>query len=99
MPKLKKAPAPTPPPSAVPEVPIHLKVGLTVAEAAELSGIGATMLRQRISEGRLRVVRNGRSIIIPRAELDRYLAKELVLDPFVAVWLGTVNAQREASAS
>jgi excisionase family DNA binding protein len=77
MPKLKKAPAPTPMPQpAVTEVPLHLRAGLSVAEAAALSGIGQTVLRALIAEGRVKAVRLGRALVIPRTALDAFLDQE-----------------------
>lgn len=49
------------------------KAGLTVREAAIVSGIGETELRRRIDADAIPVVRVGRRIIIPRTRLLAYL--------------------------
>jgi hypothetical protein len=56
------------------------KLGLTVAEAAALSGVGQAELRRRCaapetSPVHLRHVRIGRKILIPRAELERLMSE------------------------
>ncbi|MFZ5787196.1 MAG: helix-turn-helix domain-containing protein [Acidobacteriota bacterium] len=56
------------------------KLGLTVEEAAALSGIGQAELRRRCaapetSPHHLPHVRLGRKIVIPRAELERLIAR------------------------
>jgi len=79
MPRLR-APIPAPvqvpqlPP--VPPVPLEAKVGLSTAEAAELCGLGETLLRREIAARRLKVIRIGRALIIPRTELDAWIARE-----------------------
>ena len=80
MPRLRPqppAPIPTPPPQPPAlAVPLHLKAALTVPEAVTLSSIGKGTLYQLIAEGRIKVVRLGRAIVIPRLELDAFLARE-----------------------
>jgi excisionase family DNA binding protein len=76
MPRLR---IPTPAPIQVPQVqpvPLADKLGLSVAEAAELSGLGETMIRAEISAGRLKVARIGRAIVISKIELEAWLARE-----------------------
>jgi len=52
---------------------------LTVKEAAGLLGIGVNSAYEAIARGELPHIRIGRSIRIPRAALERFLAgKELV---------------------
>jgi transposase len=56
-----------------PEVPVHLKAGLSVAEAAAMSGESESSIRRLVREGVLaRAPYTGR-VIIARAELDRWL--------------------------
>ena len=77
MPRLRAPlPAPVQMPPQVPPVPLAEKLGLTVAEAAELCGLGETMLRAEYTAGRLKVVRIGRAIVISRVELEAWLARE-----------------------
>jgi excisionase family DNA binding protein len=78
MPKLRTPiPAPVqvqPPP--VPPVPIADKAALTVLEAAELMSLGSTSVRLLIKANKLRAVRVGKALIIPRREIERYLEAE-----------------------
>jgi len=79
MPRLRApipAPVQVPQPPPVPPVPLEAKVGLSALEAAELCGLGETLLRREIAAGRLRVIRIGRALIIPRTELDAWIARE-----------------------
>ena len=45
----------------------------TTADAVTYSGLSERMLRRRIADGTLPVVRFGRSVRIRRSALDRYL--------------------------
>ncbi len=45
----------------------------TVVEAAEEIGVHHLTLRKAIARGEIRAVRVGRRIVIPQAELDRFL--------------------------
>jgi excisionase family DNA binding protein len=51
-------------------------VGLSVAEAGELCGLGETLLRREITAGRLKVIWIGRALIVPRTELDAWISRE-----------------------
>ena len=51
-------------------------MGLSVAEAAELCGLGETLLRREITAGRLKVIWIGRALIVPRTELDAWISRE-----------------------
>jgi hypothetical protein len=51
-------------------------VGLSVAEAGELCGLGETLLRREITAGRLKVIWIGRALIGPRTELDAWISRE-----------------------
>jgi len=70
----RHTPAPQPPP--VLPVPPEVKVGLSVAEAGELCGLGETLLRREITAGRLKVIWIGRALIVPRTELDAWISRE-----------------------
>jgi len=70
------APVQVPQPPPVTPVPLEAKVGLSAAEAAELCGLGETMLRREIAVGRLKVIRIGRVLLVPRTELDAWMARE-----------------------
>ena len=50
-----------------------IKIGLSIEEAAELTGIGRTRLFQEIKEGRLIVAKVGRRTIVPVARLEQWL--------------------------
>ncbi len=52
------------------------RLGYTVAEAAAVTSIGRDRLRLEIAAGRLRTVRSGRRIVIPRRELESYMERE-----------------------
>lgn len=49
---------------------------LGVRDAARRLGIGRDVCYQLVREGRLRAVRVGRRILIPRAELERFVERE-----------------------
>lgn len=77
MPRLKpQLSAPPPPPPSLPPVPLGDKAALTAPEAADILSLGQTTVRQLIATGRLKVVRIGRALIIPRTEIDQFLARE-----------------------
>jgi excisionase family DNA binding protein len=56
---------------------IDAKAAYGVAETAELLSLGLTSTRAQVKEGRIRIVRLGRAIIIPRTEIDAFLAREV----------------------
>lgn len=45
----------------------------TVVEAADVIGVHHLTLRKAIARGEIRAVRVGRRVLIPKAELDRFL--------------------------
>lgn len=47
-----------------------------VAEAAELLGLGRNTTYDLVRSGRLRSVRVGRRLVIPRSEIDAFLERE-----------------------
>jgi excisionase family DNA binding protein len=50
---------------------------LTVAEAREVSGLPRDLLSRLIRERRIRVIKSGgRRLLIPRIELERFIARE-----------------------
>jgi excisionase family DNA binding protein len=53
-----------------PMVPIDRRVFLTIAEAAEFTGLPASFLRRLIADSTLKAFRTGRAWRIPRAELE-----------------------------
>src|SRR3954470_2205971 len=72
-------PAPAEPAIARPEpptVPLHLKLNLTIEEAAAYSGYSEHVLRQAIAAGTVKASRGGprRSLIIRRASLESFNA-------------------------
>ena len=54
---------------------MEMKLGLTVDEAAEYTGIGRNTIRQLISWKKLPVLHIGRKIIIRRDVLESFIAK------------------------
>lgn len=48
-------------------------LGLSVAEASQLTGVGEGELRRRINSGELRVIRVGRKLRIPASRLVEWL--------------------------
>jgi excisionase family DNA binding protein len=50
---------------------------LPVPSTARALGIGTTKTRELIASGELRSVRIDRRLLVPRAEIDRYVAKKL----------------------
>ena len=63
------------------EIRLQTKLGLSVAEAASVTGIGETELRSRIaapehSTRHIRVLRIGRKIVVPRSECERLLREQ-----------------------
>jgi excisionase family DNA binding protein len=49
------------------------QLGLTVAQVAELTTLHPQTVRQLVREGRLRSVRVGRRVTVPRTEVERFL--------------------------
>lgn len=56
--------------------PPIMKEALTVVETAEAISLGRTTVFRLIREGRIKVVRCGRSIIVPRTEIQAFLQAE-----------------------
>ena len=50
------------------------KMGLTIEEAAEVSGIGRNTMRQLVEWGKLPVLKVGRKTIIRTDTLERFMA-------------------------
>ncbi len=50
-----------------------LKKAYSVAEAAEELGVSQWLVREAIRRGEIRSIRIGKRIIIPAAEIDRFL--------------------------
>jgi excisionase family DNA binding protein len=51
-------------------------LNFTIAEVAELANVSTATLRQEVRRGRLRFVRIGRRILIPRMEVARLVGLE-----------------------
>lgn len=54
-------------------VPLHLKLALTVPEAAALVSLSDTALRRLIDQGVIAKVPHTDRVLIARAELDRWI--------------------------
>ena len=50
-----------------------IKMGLTIEEAAECTGIGRTTMRKLVDGGKLPVLKVGRKTIIRRDTLERFM--------------------------
>lgn len=55
---------------------IQAPFAFNVAEAARYIGLGETKFRELLRDGTIGFRRAGRRVIIPRAELDRFLIAE-----------------------
>ena len=55
----------------------HACLTLTVTEAAQLLGIGRNSAYDLVRSGRLRSIRMGRRLIIPRQEIENFLEREM----------------------
>jgi len=64
-----------PEPSAIP------KLAYTIEEASEALNMGKSMTFSLINEGRLRVVRLGRKILVPVTECQAFLEREISRTP------------------
>ena len=51
-----------------------IKIGMTIEEAAEVSGIGRNTMRRLVEWGKLPVLKVGRKTIIRRDTLERFMA-------------------------
>lgn len=56
------------------------RLTLDVVEVAELLGLGRNTTYTLLRSGRLRSVRVGRRLVIPRSEIDAFLARETFED-------------------
>jgi excisionase family DNA binding protein len=56
------------------------RITLDVADAAELLGLGRNTTYDLVRSGRLRSVRVGRRLVIPRSEIDAFLEREALGD-------------------
>ena len=52
----------------------NIKMGLTIEEAAECTGIGRNTMRKLVDWGKLPVLKVGRKAIIRRATLERFMS-------------------------
>lgn len=50
-----------------------IKIGMTIEEAAEVSGIGRNTMRRLVEWGKLPVLKVGRKTIIRRDTLERFM--------------------------
>jgi len=56
---------------------IHERLAFPVAETALLLGIGKTKTRELIAAGELGSIRTGRRLLVPRSEIEAYIARRL----------------------
>jgi excisionase family DNA binding protein len=54
------------------------RLAFPVAETAQLLGIGKTKTRELINSGELGSIRAGRRLLVPRSEIQAYIARQLV---------------------
>lgn len=52
----------------------NIKIGLTIEEAAECTGIGRNTMRKLVDWGKLPVLKVGRKAIIRRDTLERFMS-------------------------
>jgi excisionase family DNA binding protein len=50
---------------------------LGIKQAAPIAGVGRDLMYRLVAEGRIRSVRVGRKRLIPRSELEAWIAREL----------------------
>jgi excisionase family DNA binding protein len=72
--KPSKFTPPTPPPTPSQERELH-PLALCVEDAAEVLGIGRTLVFRLLRDGDLKAVRIGRRTLIPVRELEAFLAR------------------------
>ncbi len=58
--------------------PVSVPLLLPVRDFARAEGLGRDTTYRLIAEGRIRVVRVGRKILVPRSELEGFVARESV---------------------
>lgn len=51
------------------------KLAFSIPDAARVLSIGQSLLKEQVRTGKIRGVRIGRRLIIPRAELERFLGE------------------------
>jgi len=56
-------------------IPLSERISLTLPEAAALTGLKVTLLREAVGCGLLRSTKIGKRRLIPRAALDAFLRK------------------------
>jgi len=66
---------------AMPEPSPIPKLAYTIEEASEALNMGKSMTFSLINEGRLRVVRLGRKILVPVTECQAFLEREISRTP------------------
>lgn len=54
---------------------------LTIEDAVAYSAIGRSTLYGLIREGEIRVIKVGRRTIVPRSELDAFIARRMAVAP------------------
>ncbi len=54
------------------------RLAFPVAETAQLLGIGKTKTRELITSRELGSIRAGRRLLVPRSEIEAYIARQLV---------------------
>jgi excisionase family DNA binding protein len=55
-------------------LPIAERLGFRLAEVAALTGVPKSTLHDAVRTGKIKAVRLGRVIVVPKAEVDRLLA-------------------------
>jgi excisionase family DNA binding protein len=50
-----------------------LRLAVTIAEAAQMTSLSQFTVREQIKKGRLRATKIGRRVVIPVAELERFV--------------------------
>lgn len=58
-------------------VPVHLKLALSVGEAAAMIGLSQSSIRRLVADGHLRTVPFTDRVLIARAELERYVTSTM----------------------
>lgn len=56
------------------------RITLNADEVAKLLGLGRNTTYTLLRSGRLRSVRVGRRLVIPRSEIDAFLAREIIVE-------------------
>ncbi|MBI1949353.1 MAG: helix-turn-helix domain-containing protein [Deltaproteobacteria bacterium] len=53
------------------------KMGFRPREVAQALGLGITLVRSLIARGELRSIKLGRAVIVPRSEVERFIAARM----------------------